>query len=59
MRYYYLELNESGVVKSALETFAQIDNPNMIQTDSFRSDLLDWSYVNGEFIAPPPVEPAE
>lgn len=59
MRYYYVQLNDQNVVKGAIETFAEINKPNMIRTDSFRSDLLDWSYVNGEFIAPPPVVQAE
>lgn len=59
MRYYYVQLNDQNVVKGAIETFAEINKANMIQTDRFRSDLLDWSYLNGEFIAPPPEPPAE
>lgn len=59
MRYYYVQLNDQNVVKGAIETFAEINKDNMIQTDRFRSDLLDWSYVNGQFIAPPPEPAAE
>jgi hypothetical protein len=57
MRYYYVQLNDQNVVKGALETHAAINKPNMIQTDRFRSDLLEWSYVNGQFVPPPPPEP--
>jgi len=56
MRYYYVQLNDQNVVKSVLETHAPINKPNMIQTDRFRADLADWSYVNGEFVPPPPPE---
>lgn len=59
MRYYYVQLNDQSVVKGAIETFAEINKANMIQTDRFRSDLLDWSYVNGEFVPPPPEPVAE
>jgi hypothetical protein len=56
MRYYYVQLNDQNVVKGALETFAEINQPNMIRTDTFREDLLDWSYVDGNFVPPPPPE---
>jgi hypothetical protein len=59
MRYYYVQLNEQSVVNGAIDTHAEINSQNMIRTESFRPDLLDWSYINGEFIAPPPVVPAE
>ena len=56
MRYYYVQLNDQNVVKGALETHAPINQSNMIQTDRFRSDLLDWKYENGQYTPPPPVE---
>jgi hypothetical protein len=59
MRYYYVQLNDQNAVKGALETHAQISKPNMIQTDRFRSDLLDWKYENGQFYPPPPPPPVE
>lgn len=54
MRYYYVQLDKDSIVKSALDTFAPINQSNMIQTDRFRSDLLDWKYENGQFTPPPP-----
>lgn len=54
MRYYYVQLDNESVVKSALDTFAPIIQSNMIETDRFRSDLLDWKYENGQFYPPPP-----
>lgn len=54
MRYYYVQLDKDSVVKSALDTFAPINQSNMIPTDRFRSDLLDWKYENGQFYPPPP-----
>lgn len=54
MRYYYVQLDNESVVKSALDTFAPINQSNMIETDRFRSDLLDWKYENGQFYPPPP-----
>jgi hypothetical protein len=59
MRYYYVQLNDQNVVKNALDTFAEINQPNMIRTDTFRSDLLDWSYIDGKFVPPPPPPPEE
>jgi len=54
MRYYYVQLDKDNIVKNALDTFAPINQSNMIQTDRFRSDLLDWKYENGQFYPPPP-----
>lgn len=54
MRYYYVQLDNESIVKNALDTFALINQSNMIQTDRFRSDLLDWKYENGQFYPPPP-----
>ncbi len=54
MRYYYVKINDQNVVKGAIDTHAEINQPNMIQTDRFRSDLLDWKYENGQFVPPPP-----
>lgn len=59
MRYYYVKVNDQNVVKGAIETHGAIDRPDMIQTDRFRDDLMDWLYVNGEFVAPPPEPVAE
>jgi hypothetical protein len=56
MRYYYVKINDQNVVKGAIDTHAQINQSNMIQTDRFRSDLLDWKYENGQFVPPPPEE---
>jgi hypothetical protein len=52
MSYYYVELNDQSIVKAALETFAPIDKPTMIQTDRLRSDLLGWLYKDGQFFPP-------
>jgi hypothetical protein len=50
---YYVEINENNVVKSVLETTGTVDKPTMIPVDSFREDLLGWTYQNGQFIPPP------
>lgn len=50
---YYVEINENNVVKSVLETTGTVDKPTMIPMDSFREDLLGWTYQNGQFIPPP------
>lgn len=57
MRYYYVKINDQNVVKGAIDTHGQINQPNMIQTDRFRFDLLDWKYENGQFVPPPPPPP--
>jgi hypothetical protein len=52
MVYYYAELNDSSIVKAVLQTYSQIVNPKMIQTDRLRSDLLGWFYQDGQFYPP-------
>jgi hypothetical protein len=55
---YYAEIDENSMVKAVLETNGVIDKPTMISTDAFRSDLLGWTYANGQFY-PPPTPPVE
>lgn len=50
---YYVEIDTNNVVKAVLETSGTVDKPTMIVTETFRVDLLGWTYVNGQFVPPP------
>lgn len=54
--YFYAELNASNKVFSVLQTSKPFKNPSerIIQIDANRKDLLGCTYVDGEFIPPPP-----
>lgn len=62
MMYYYAQLN-GGVVVAITETYGPINAPDVVQIasfdSSFDSSLIGCTYVDGVFVPPAPVVPAE
>lgn len=53
MRYYYAELNESGVCVAVVDTHEPIDSPQMVAIESPDESYLFRTYADGAFGAPP------
>lgn len=57
---FYAQIDETGVCTGTLNTFGTVDHPNMIviEADFFALSPIGWIYVDGEWTAPTPADPA-
>ena len=50
-KFFYIQLNSDGVVIGASELCGPVDSPEMVQTDSYRPDLIGKRRVGDAYIA--------
>ena len=55
---YYAQLN-NGVVVGITETSGILQSPDVVQIESFDTSIIGYTYENGVFVPPVPVEPTD
>lgn len=49
-KWFYIQLNDAGLVIAASELCGQVDSPFMVQTDVYRPDLIGKQRVENDYI---------
>lgn len=54
MEYFYAQIGDDGVCFSVTQTAGSIDDPKMIPLDTFKTDILGCTWLDGQWIKPNP-----